>query len=108
MRLISAHARLREGEGSAVYVSGDQRATAELLLQLGVAPERVAGDSCARTTWESATLTSAWLQQQHPAPAPPAPSSSRSNGASGSSLPQWRSFLSTLNWRRDPGYEQRM
>jgi hypothetical protein len=41
-------------------------------------------------------------------PSPPVPSSSRSNGAFGSSLPQWRSFLSTLNWRRDPGYEQRM
>ena len=54
-------AHLREGEGSAVYVSGDQRATAERLLQLGVAPERVAGDSCSRTTWENATLTSAWL-----------------------------------------------
>jgi septal ring factor EnvC (AmiA/AmiB activator) len=40
-------------------------------------------------------------------PSRPAPSSSRSNGASGSSLPRWRSFLSTLNWRRDPGYEQR-
>ena len=37
----------------------------------------------------------------------PAPSSSRSNGASGSSLPRWRSFLSTRNWRREPGYEQR-
>ena len=35
------------------------------------------------------------------------PSSSLSNGVSGSSLPPWRSFLSTLNWRRDPGYEQR-
>ena len=22
-------------------------------------------------------------------------------------MPRWRSFLSTLNWRRDPGYEQR-
>jgi len=27
---------------------------------------------------------------------------------SGSSLPRWRLWLSTLNWRRDPGYEQRM
>jgi uncharacterized SAM-binding protein YcdF (DUF218 family) len=62
----AAAARLREGEASAVYVSGDQRATAERLLQLGVAPSRVAGDSCARTTWENATLTSAWLQQHHP------------------------------------------
>ena len=40
-------------------------------------------------------------------PSPPVPSSSRSNGASGSSLPQWRLWLSMLNWRRDPGYEQR-
>ena len=22
-------------------------------------------------------------------------------------MPQWRLWLSTLNWRRDPGYEQR-
>ncbi len=49
-----------------MYVSGDQRATAERLLQLGVAPARIAGDSCARITWENATLTSAWLQQHHP------------------------------------------
>jgi len=62
----AAAARLREGEASAVYVSGDQRATAERLLQLGVAPSRVAGDSCARTTWENASRTSAWLQQHHP------------------------------------------
>jgi hypothetical protein len=42
-----------------------------------------------------------------PSPTAP-PSSSRSNGASGSSLPRWRLWLSTLNWRRDPGYELRM
>jgi hypothetical protein len=36
------------------------------------------------------------------------PSSSSSNGESLSSLPRWGQFLSTLNWRRDPGYEQRM
>ncbi|MFM7087906.1 MAG: hypothetical protein ACKOXO_13105, partial [Cyanobium sp.] len=30
-----------------------------------------------------------------------------SNGASPSSLPRWRQFLSMLNWRRDPDYEQR-
>ena len=23
-------------------------------------------------------------------------------------MPRWRQFLSTLNWRRDPGYEQRV
>ena len=39
-------------------------------------------------------------------PSPATPSSSSSNGASLSSLPRWRQFLSTLNWRRDPGYEQ--
>ena len=41
-------------------------------------------------------------------PSPAAPSSSSSNGASLSSLPRWRQLLSTLNWRRDPGYELRM
>ncbi len=51
-------------------------------------------------------------------PSPAAASQSSSNGASLSSLPRWRQFLSdlsntarhlgaTLNWRRDPGYEQR-
>ena len=52
--------------GSVVYVSGDQRSTAERLLALGVPPARIAGDSCARTTWENATRTAAWLQQHHP------------------------------------------
>jgi TolA-binding protein len=37
-----------------------------------------------------------------------APSNSSSNGESFSSLPRWRQFLSMLNWRRDPDYEQRM
>ena len=52
-------------------------------------------------------------------PSPATPSSSSSNGASLSSLPRWRQFLlgacntarhlgATLNWRRDPGYEQRV
>jgi len=41
-------------------------------------------------------------------PSPAAPCSSSSNGESLSSLPRWRQFLSTLNWRRDPGYEQRV
>ena len=39
-------------------------------------------------------------------PSSATPSSSSSNGVSLSSLPRWRQFLSTLNWRRDPGYEQ--
>ena len=50
----------------AAYVSGDVRATAERLLALGVSPSLVAGDSCARTTWENATHTAAWLRQHHP------------------------------------------
>ena len=36
------------------------------------------------------------------------PSPSLSSGASPSSLPRWRSWLSTLNWRRDPDYERRV
>ena len=41
-------------------------------------------------------------------PSSAAASRSSSNGESLSSLPRWRQLLSTLNWRRDPGYEQRM
>jgi uncharacterized SAM-binding protein YcdF (DUF218 family) len=55
-----------EGLARAVYVSGDVPATAQLLLGKGVAPERVAGDSCARTTWENASLTATWLDRHHP------------------------------------------
>ncbi|MEA5413983.1 YdcF family protein [Synechococcus sp. BA-132 BA5] len=62
----AAATRLRQGKAVAVYVSGDARSTAERLVQLGVAPTRIAGDSCARTTWENATLTAAWLRQHHP------------------------------------------
>ena len=52
-------------------------------------------------------------------PSSAAASRSSSNGESLSSLPRWRQFLlgacntarhlgATLNWRRDPGYEQRV
>ena len=41
-------------------------------------------------------------------PSPIAPSPCSSNGASGSSLPRWRSFLSMLNWRRDPDHERKL
>jgi len=40
-------------------------------------------------------------------PSPATASASSSNGESLASLPRWRQFLSTLNWRRDPEYEQR-
>ena len=62
----AAAQRLRQGQAVAAYVSGDARSTAERLVQRGVAPSRIAGDSCARTTWENATLTAAWLGQHHP------------------------------------------
>ena len=29
-------------------------------------PALVSGDSCARTTWENATHTAAWLRKHHP------------------------------------------
>lgn len=50
----------------AVYVSGDLRSTAQRLLDLGLPPGRVFGDSCARTTWENAKLTNDWLRKNHP------------------------------------------
>jgi uncharacterized SAM-binding protein YcdF (DUF218 family) len=61
-----AAARMRQGQAVAAYVSGDERSTAERLLALGVESTLVAGDSCARTTWENATHTAAWLRQHHP------------------------------------------
>ena len=57
---------LMQHKAQAVYVSGDSRSTAQLVVDAGGPAERVAGDSCARTTWENATLTSAWLQVHHP------------------------------------------
>ena len=39
---------------------------------------------------------------------PTASSLSSSNGASGSSLSPFRSFLRMLNWRRDPAREMRL
>jgi len=69
---------LKQHTAQAVYVSGDRRSTAQRVVDAGGPAERVAGDSCARTTWENATLTSAWLQvglpngcQVIPALAPP-------------------------------------
>ena len=53
-------------KAQAVYVSGDSRSTAQLVVDAGGPAERVAGDSCARTTWENATLTSSWVQAHHP------------------------------------------
>jgi uncharacterized SAM-binding protein YcdF (DUF218 family) len=68
----SAAVQLRRDPSLSAYVSGDARSTAERLVQLGVAPSRIAGDSCARTTWENATRTAAWLRQHHPGASLPA------------------------------------
>lgn len=57
---------VRDHAVEAVYVSGDALGTAELLVRQGVAPYLVSGDSCARTTWENATRTAAWLRLHHP------------------------------------------
>jgi uncharacterized SAM-binding protein YcdF (DUF218 family) len=62
----SAADQLRRDPSLPASVSGDARSTAERLVQLGVATSRIAGDSCARTTWENATRTAAWLRQHHP------------------------------------------
>lgn len=50
----------------AVYVSGDHRSTAQRVVDAGAPAGRVAGDSCARTTWENGTRTNTWLQVHHP------------------------------------------
>lgn len=57
---------LNDHKVEAVYVSGDRRSTAQRVVDAGAPAGRVAGDSCARTTWENATLTNAWLQVHHP------------------------------------------
>ena len=62
----AAVAALQRGEIQAIYVSGDLRSTADRLVALGAPPSHVSGDSCARTTWENASLTAAWLGQHHP------------------------------------------
>jgi uncharacterized SAM-binding protein YcdF (DUF218 family) len=57
---------LKQRKVQAVYVSGDHRSTAQRVVDAGGPAERVAGDSCARTTWENATRTNTWLQAHHP------------------------------------------
>ena len=57
---------LKQHRVQAVYVSGDVRSTAQRVVDAGAPAGRVAGDSCARTTWENATRTKTWLQAHHP------------------------------------------
>ena len=61
-----AAAVVHRGAASAVYVSGDAISTARALERQGVPSARIAGDSCARTTWENATRTADWLRHHHP------------------------------------------
>jgi len=53
------------GRGPAIAAATTDLA-ADRLVALGVNPARIAGDSCARTTWENATDTADWLRQHHP------------------------------------------
>ncbi|MBV2350358.1 YdcF family protein [Synechococcus sp. HK05] len=55
-----------QGSVAAVYVSGDAISTAQALERQGVPAQQISGDSCARTTWENATRTAAWLHRHHP------------------------------------------
>lgn len=61
-----AAAVVHRGVASAVYVSGDAISTARVLERQGVPSVRIAGDSCARTTWENATRSADWLRHHHP------------------------------------------
>ena len=63
---VRAAELIRQHRAAAVYVSGDARSTADHLLELGVPADRVAGDACARTTWENASRTAVWLRDHHP------------------------------------------
>jgi uncharacterized SAM-binding protein YcdF (DUF218 family) len=62
----AAVAAYKRREIQAIYVSGDQRATADRLVALGAPSSQISGDSCARTTWENARFTANWLREQHP------------------------------------------
>jgi uncharacterized SAM-binding protein YcdF (DUF218 family) len=77
---------LHQGRVQEIYVSGDGPGTAQRLLQLGVPPERIAGDNCARITWENANrpaillITDPWQLprasrafQRQPLPVTPIP-----------------------------------
>ena len=63
---VEAARLLGQARVNCIYVSGDGPATAQQLLSLGVPAERIDGDSCARTTWENATITTAWIRQHLP------------------------------------------
>jgi uncharacterized SAM-binding protein YcdF (DUF218 family) len=63
---VRAAELIQQRRAAGVYVSGDSPSTAARLVSLGVAVDRIAGDSCARTTWENATRTAAWLRNHHP------------------------------------------
>ena len=63
---LKAASLLKSQKVEAVYVSGDDISSGQMVVDAGVSPIRVSGDSCARTTWENALLTNAWLQVHHP------------------------------------------
>lgn len=63
---VVAAGLVQSSEVGAVYMRGDAISTAQALERRGVRPDQIAGDSCARTTWENATRTEVWLRHHHP------------------------------------------
>ena len=57
---------LKSQKVAAVYVSGDDSSTAQNVVNVVGSADLVAGDSCARTTWENALFTASWLKSHHP------------------------------------------
>ncbi len=55
----------KTGQANLFYISGDKKSTGKLLLKGGIPPESLYGDSCARTTWENALLTSEWINANY-------------------------------------------
>ena len=53
-------------KAQAIYISGDLPQTREMLLQLGIPFGFITLDSSATTTWENASLTSAWFSRHYP------------------------------------------
>lgn len=55
----------KSGKSNLFYISGDNKNTARLLIKGGIPPKNVYGDSCAKTTWENAEMTSKWIKYNY-------------------------------------------
>lgn len=63
---LKAACHLKQHMVKAVYVSGHAPSTAPRVADAGVPLGLVACDLCARSTWENATLSNAWMDLHHP------------------------------------------